>query len=60
MLRGLEQARGVADLQQIAAMHYPDAVTDMADHRHVVGDEHHREPEALAQFEQQVDDLCLH
>ncbi len=40
-------------------IHDRDAIADVADHREIMADEEHREPEALAQAHDQVDDLGL-
>ena len=57
--RLIEDRRGRALLDDPAAIHYRDPVAQVLDHTHVMTDEDDTKPDAVAQIEQQVEDLHL-
>ena len=59
MLRGLQRDGGGKELDDPPAEHHPDPRRDVADDVEVVTDEDHREAEALAEVEEEVENLRL-
>ena len=55
-----EHRRGRAVLDHLALVHHGDAVADLRGDAQVVGDEQHREIEALADLVEQLEHLRLH
>ena len=52
-------SRGVAALDDLAALHHVDAVGEAAHDAEIVGDEHDRHAEPLLQIGEQLEDLRL-
>ena len=59
MARPREQRLGLADLDQPAEIHHPDAGRHEAHHREIVGDQEIGEAEPVLQITHQVEDLRL-
>ena len=59
VVRVLVQRVPVGNLDDLAEVHDPDLVGDVADHGQVVGDEHVGEAQPVLQVFEQVDDLSL-
>ena len=60
MLRGGQHLLGRTPLDDQPGLHYRNLVGHLCHHPEVVGDEHERHPELLAQAPQQREDLRLH
>ncbi len=59
MQRLVEQPRHRGFFDHAAGIHHQHAVGGLGDHAHVVGDDHDRHAELVAQVQQQIEDLCL-
>jgi len=55
-----EECRLVGDLDDLAEIHYRDAVAELLDDGEVVGDEEIREAEFTLQVAEEIDHLRLH
>ena len=60
MLRVGDEPLGGPDLDDLAEVHHGDRVAEVADNRHVVADEQHRESERRTDLAKHVEDRALH